>query len=229
MITFYTATGRYVLRKDEQGLQYPVVITHRGESILDVQEMIIWSCLLWKVSTYDELKNEYCTQSRNAHICGEYALDHYLNRLQQRGLVVSGKDYVGIDAVYNLLSRLYVIPMADSLTAKIGAFISLSFQGVPLRITKNIFRRTDLTENENQVLAIARQQMMSTAELIQCVQLGVTDVSTDDKLLEALYSDETTTGDNIHIPSRFAPAQQPVLQAVANLYLKKQVMFDQAF
>lgn len=228
MITFYTAIGRYVLRRDEQGLQYPVVITHRGENILDVQEMIIWSCLLWKVSTYDELKNEYCTQSRNAHICGEYSLDHYLNRLQQRGLVVSGKDYVGIDAIYDLLSRLYVIPITDSLLAKIGAFISLTIRGVPLRITSNIFRSTQLSENESQVLSIARQQMMSTSELIQCVQLGVTDVSTDDKLLEALYSDETTTSDNIHIPSRFAQKQQPVLQAVANLYLKKQIMFEKA-
>lgn len=229
MITLYTAVGRYVLRKDDQGKQYPVVITHGNESILDIPEMIIWSSLLWKVSTYDELRGEYLEKSRSSQVSGQYALDHYLNRLQQRGLIVSGMDYVGIDAVYNLLSRLYVIPMTDSLLAKIGAFIGMSFQGVPLRVTKNIFRSTKLSESEKQVLSIARQQMMSTAELIRCVELGVTDVSTDNKLLEAVYSDEDTSSDNIHISSRFVAAQQQVLQAVANLYLKKQVLFEKAF
>lgn len=229
MITFYTAVGRYILRKDEQGNQYPVVITHGNENILGIPETIIWSSLLWKVSTYDELKNEYLVKSKSAQISGQYDLDHYLNRLQQRGLIVSGKDYVGIDAIYNLLSRLYVIPITESILAKVGVFIGLAFRGVPLRITRNIFRRTELSENERQVLAIARQQMMSTAELIQCVQIGVVDVSTDDKLLNALYADEKTSSDNIHIPSRFAVAQQPVLQAVANLYLKKLVLFEKAF
>lgn len=229
MITLYTAVGRYVLRKDSQGNQYPVVITHGNESILDVPEMIIWSSLLWKISTYDELRHEYLEKSRSAQISGQYALDHYLNRLQQRGLVVSGKDYVGIDAVYNLISRLYVIPMTDSMLAKITAFIGLSFKGTPLRITKNIFLRTKLSENEKQVILLARQQMMSTAELIQCVQGGISDVSTEDKLLEAIYSDGDTSSDNIQISSRFAMAQQQVLQAVANLYLKKQVLFEKAF
>lgn len=229
MITFYTAVGRYMLRRDEQGHQYPVVITHGNESILGIQEMIIWSCLLWKVSTYEELKAEYLTNAKTAHISGEDAFDSYLNRLLIRELIVSGKDYVGIDAIYNLLSRLYVIPLADSLLVKTAAFLHLMLQGTPLRIAKTIFRRPKLSQHESQVLAMARQQMMSTAELIQCIQLGVTDVDTDDKLLAALYSDETTSSDNIHIISRFSQAQQPVLQAVANLYLKRQVMFEKAY
>lgn len=228
MITFYTAVGRYVLRRDNEGRQYPVVITHGNESLLDVQEMIIWSSLLWKVSTYDELKNEYLAKSRSAQVSGQYALDHYLNRLQQRGLIVSGKDYVGVDALYDLLSRLNVIAVSDSLIAKIAAFLMFSFRGVPLRVTKKIFFRTKLSDDESQVLSLARQQIMSTAELIQCVELGVTDISTEDKLVEALYSDDTTTGANIHITSRFAAAREPVLQAVANLYLQKQVLFEKA-
>ena len=229
MITFYTAVGRYILRDDDQGNRYPVVITHGNENILNVPEMHIWSSLLWRVSTYDELKQEYLAKTGSSQVSGQYDLDHYLNRLQQRGLVASGRDYVAIDAVYNLLSRLYVIPQTDSLFVKLCAFIDMSFRGVPLYITKNIFRRTQMSECERRVLHIARQQMMSTAELIQCVQLGVTDVRTDNTLLEALYSDEDTSSDNIHISSRFAAAQQPVLQAVANLYLKKQVLFEKAF
>lgn len=229
MITFYTAVGRYVLRKDDQGQQYPEVITHGNGSILNVAEMIIWSSLLWKVSTYDELKSEYMEKSRSGNVSGQYDFDHYLNRLQQRGLVVSGRDYVGVDAIYNLFSRLYVIPITSSMLAKIIAFIGLSFKGVPLRITKNIFRSDNLSQDERQVLQIARQQMLSTAELIRCVQLGVTDVRTNDQLLNAIYADEDTNSDNINISSRFTEAQRPVLQAVANLYLKKQILLEKAF
>lgn len=226
MIKFYTAVGRYVLRRDDHGIQYPLVIAGGRECELDIQEMIIWSSLLWKIRTYDELKADYLKQARTAHVCLEAPFDGYINRLLQRGLIVSGMDYVGIDAVYALLSRLYVVPITDSLTAKLAAFVSLTFRGVPFRITKNIFKRERLTDVEAQVMDIARQQMMSTAELIRCVQRGIGDVDTEDKLVEALYSDADTTDENIHIASRFEDLQPAVVEAVANLYLKKLLLFE---
>lgn len=228
MIKFYTAVGRYVLRKDDQGIQYPLVIAGDRECALDIQEMIIWSSLLWKIRTYDELKADYSKQAVSAHVCLEAPFDSYIHRLLQRGLIVSGSDYVGIDALYALLSRLYIIPITDSFTAKLGAFINLTFQGVPFRITSKIFKKEKLTANEEEVLYIARQQMMSTAELIRCVQLGESDVDTEDKLVDVLYSDADTTGDNIHIASRFEDVQPPVLRAVSNLYLKKMILFEKA-
>ena len=70
--------------------------------------------------------------------------------------------------------------------------------------------------------------MMSTAGLIRCVQLGESDGGTEDKLVDILYSDADTTGDNIHIASRFEEVQPSVLEAVANLYLKKMILFEKA-
>ena len=228
MIKFYTAVGRYVLRKDDQGIQYPLVIAGDRECELDIQEMIIWSSLLWKIRTYDELKADYSKQALSAHVCLEAPFDGYINRLLQRGLIVSGSDYVGIDALYALFSRLYIMPIADSFVAKLGAFINLTLQGVPFRITSKIFQREKLTEDEEEVLYITRQQMMSTAELIRCVQLGEREVGTEDKLVEVLYSDADTTGDNIHIASRFEEVQPSVLEAVAGLYMKKMILFEKA-
>ena len=43
------------------------------------------------------------------------------------------------------------------------------------------------------VMALSRQALLSTAELINCAELGVRDISTDEKLMDALYNDEDTT------------------------------------
>ena len=229
MITFFAAIGRYHLEVDRRGVTYPVIVTYGGkESIPDIQEMVIWSSLLWRIQTYDELKETYLREAEKMKICSEASFDHYINRLQQRGLIVEGKDIVGVDAVYNLLSRLYIVPITDSWLAKVAAFIKMTFEGTPLRVTCKIFRRTILSPDESMVIGIARQQLMSTAEIIRCLEKGVSKLHSEEELVDRLYDDEATTSDNIDISSRSLRKKMPVVQAVANLYLKKQIIFEKA-
>lgn len=75
-------------------------------------------------------------------------------------------------------------------------------------------------------MALSRQALLSTAELIKCVEVGVSDISSDEKLLDALYSDTDTTSDNIGDMMRGARYQVPVTMAVANLYLRKQIILE---
>ena len=67
---------------------------------------------------------------------------------------------------------------------------------------------------------------MSTAELIECAEVGVRDISTDEKLMDALYNDDDTTCDNIADMMLTAKSREWVTVAVANLYLRKQVIFE---
>lgn len=46
--------------------------------------------------------------------------------------------------------------------------------------------------------------------------------------METLYDDDYTTSDNIQWEMRYTDSAQPVTLAVANLYLRKQITFDQA-
>lgn len=227
MITFYTAVGRYELHSGENGNRYPVVILNNKEYILDLQEMIIWSSLMWKIHILDELRAIFYKKEREAHILGELSFEEYIDKLEKKGLIVSGCDYVGIDALYNLLSKLYIVPVTGNLFTKVSAFLHLTFvRGVPFRVTKNIFIKDKLTSDEKLVLALTRQALLSTAELIKCMQKGATDLSSNDKVMDTLYDDEITTCDNIGIFSRFFVEQQSVLQAVSNLYLKKLILFE---
>lgn len=75
-------------------------------------------------------------------------------------------------------------------------------------------------------MALSRQALLSTAELIKCAELGVRDVSTDEKLMDVLYNDDTTTSDNIPDMMLVAKSREYVTAAVANLYLRKQIIFQ---
>lgn len=227
MITFYTAVGRYELKKTLDGTQYPVVFVNDREHMLDIQEMILWSSLMWSIKTMPELEKEFYLKEREAHVLGEMNCIDYLNRLEQRGLIVSGHDYVGIDALYNLLSNLYIVPATGSLLTKLAAVVHLTVvKKLPFRVAKNIFTHDKLTANEKQVMHLSKQALLSTAELIKCVELNANNVSSNDKVLELLYSDDATTCDNIGSITRFSEKRQPVLEAVANLYLKKLILFE---
>lgn len=69
---------------------------------------------------------------------------------------------------------------------------------------------------------------LSTAELIRCAERGVPDTSSDLQMLDLLYGDQETTSDNIVSEMRTAAACQSVTVAVANLYLRKQIIFERA-
>lgn len=89
-----------------------------------------------------------------------------------------------------------------------------------------VFLRDRRNTRETQVMALAKQALLSSAELVKCAELGVTDVSSDEKLMDALYNDEDTTSDNIGALMQAAESREPVTVAIANLYLRKQIVLE---
>lgn len=66
-------------------------------------------------------------------------------------------------------------------------------------------------------MALSRQALLSTAELVKCAEVGVRDISTDEKLMDALYNDDDTTSDNIADMMLTAESRERVTVAIANL------------
>ncbi len=75
-------------------------------------------------------------------------------------------------------------------------------------------------------MALSRQALVSTAELIKCAEVGTTDISTDEKLMDALIDDDYTSSDSLVFEMLQAEQRIPVTMAVANLYLRKQIIFE---
>ena len=83
-----------------------------------------------------------------------------------------------------------------------------------------------LRRYEKRVLALSRKALLSTAELVKCVEAGVTDFASSDQVIDALYNDEDTTSENISYLMLHANSRASVTLAVANLCLGKQIIFE---
>jgi len=227
MVTFYTALGRYELRNTQEG-SHPVVILNHREHCLSIQEMIIWSSLIWSVYNYDELANIFHQKEREAHVLGDAEFDDYIARLERRGLISSGKGYTAIEALYALVSKLYIVPLSESLWTKVGAFFHLTFRRhIPFSVTKKIFADPQLCPEEKSLLSLTRQAALTTEDLIRCVDSKSTDISNESKLMAALYPDGIPAASSRNeFTGMTSPNRISVTQNIVNLYLHKQILFE---
>lgn len=225
--TYYTAVGNMRRISNGPGKVYPVIVINQKEYPVDLQEMTVWTALCWHLLDKQQLADRYSALSAG-NCYTQRTLESCIARLETRGLIVSGSGETDFDALYDLLSGLYVVPLSRSPMLRIAAFARLLVQGVPFSKAKILLQPEPKPDNkqEAQVMALSRQALLSTVELIKCVEVGVTDISTDEKLLNALYFDEHTTCDNLPILMQNANSKIPITLAIANLYLRKQIIFE---
>ena len=225
--TYYTALGHFQRRSNGLGRSYPVIIINQKEYCVDIQEMALWTALNWRLLDFTQIEAEYHKLDRDCAIPALRTLENCLGRLCTRGLVASGTGGTDFETLYDLLGGLYVSPLSESLPLRLAAFLKLTLlKGVPIFKARELFQKDRPSEEEAQVMALSRQALLSTAELIKCVELGVRDISTDEKLMDALYNDEDTTSDNIADMMLTAKSRERITAAVANLYLRKQIIFQ---
>lgn len=225
--TYYTAVGNFQRRTDGQGRSYPVILINQKEYYVDIQEMALWTALNWRLLDFGQVQAEYEKLAQGGSIPARRTLEDCLGRLVTRGLAASGSGETDFEALYDLLSGLYVVPLSESFPLRLAAFFKLTvFRSVPISRAWGLFRRDRPSEREAQVMALSRQALLSTAELIKCAEVGARDVTTDEKLMDALYNDDDTTTSNIADMMLAAKSREWVTEAVANLYLRKQIIFE---
>lgn len=149
-----------------------------------------------------------------------------LNRLETRGLIAHGTGDTDFDALYDLLGELYVVPVAESFSLRLATFAKLLLDGVPFSKARQLFQKDKPNEREAQVMALSRQALLSTAELIKCAEVGATDISSEEKLMDVLIDSDYTSSDSIAFEMLRAKQLVPITTAVANLYLRKQIIFE---
>ena len=224
--TLYTAIGHFQRSTTEKG-SYPIVVVKGQEYMLDLQEMILWTCLSWRILSLEQLRPLYLQKVESLEVLISRSFEAGVARLVTRGLVASGSGDTDYDALYDMLAGLFVVPVSSSFPLRVLAFLKLTLRGhVPISRARRLFQADRPNAEERRVLDLSRQALLSTAELIKCVETGTYDVSSDDKLLSALYDDLGTTTQNIMYLMRDKPSAQPTVTAVANLYLRQQIVFQ---
>ena len=225
----YTAVGKFHVKGSIGSMRCPLVTIGGREFILDMQEMMLWTVLNWRILTEDEIYLLYEKKVQETGFMSARSAEECVRRLVQRGLIAKGSGDTGADALYDLLSELYVIPISENLFLRMISFIRLTlFSRLPYSVTKKIFSKDKRNDSEKKVMRLANRAILSTAEIIKCIDQNVLSFTTDEDLLDVLYHDEYTTSDNIAYAVRSLPQCRPVITSIANLYLRKQIIFERS-
>lgn len=225
--TLYTALGHFRCRHDK-GRRYPVILMDHREFGMDPQEMTLWTALCWRLTDRQRTEDFYEQLSNGMELFPRRSFSDCLDRLVTRGLVAKGSGTTDFDALYDLLGGLYVVPVSSSLPLKVVTFLKLLCSGTAPGAATALFRRDRRTEPERYIMTLSRCTPLSTAELVRCVECDVPSVTNSQQMLTLLYGDQETTSDNIVSEMRTAAVCQSVTAAVANLYLRKQIIFERA-
>ena len=227
MKELYTAVGIFKLKNQGKNNVYPTVILSGNECRLDVQEMMIWSALNWRITDDKKLYTYYSEQKKKSGVVFSRSYTDTLNRLIVRGLVACGRGENGEEALYDLISGLYIIPLYQSPFIRIISFLRMVFIfKLPYEKAKVLFERDKKNKNERRVMKLAFSAPMSTAEIVKCIDKNIDFILNEDDVVEFLYDDKFTTSENIAENVRGLSSVRTVLTAVSNLYLRRQILFE---
>lgn len=224
----YTAVGRFTRQNSGlHGRSYPMILLGGKEYPVDLQEMSLWTTLNWRIARWEDIGTQYEKIIAATGLDTKRSWEDCAKRLLTRGLLVSGCGNTEYDALYDLLGALSIIPASGSVWLRCLSFFKLTcFAHVPFASACQLFRKDQRTDYEKRVMALAGQMLLSTAEIIQCVDHDLYRIRNDRTLLDSLYADDITTSDNIVSSAKSSRNCGPVTLAVANLYLRQQIIFE---
>ncbi len=227
MYHFYTAAGRIQTIGHIGDQKCPLVILGSKEYILDIQEMMLWTILNWRILDSQEAEALYTAKAKEVGYDTHRTFDQCLQRLVLRGLAAEGSGETAQMALYNLLSELYVVHISENIFLRAISFVKLTLiNRVPFSVAKKLLGADKRSPDEKKVIQLARQSLLSTAEIIKCVECNALAFQSEEQLVDTLYHDDITTCDNLAATTQAMSACRPVLTAVANLYLRKQIIFE---
>jgi len=228
-LKLFTAAGRFVHKRDSEGQAYPVIILGSREYLVDPQEFMIWINSNWRICRWEEIGKYYAASAAEAGYHNDRSWQDCTNRLLVRGLLVYGTGETKYDALYDLLSSMYIIPARGRIILRLYVVTKLALQRrASFGTAKRLFRTFSHTQSEKQILKLAKQALISTAEVICCMEKGIKNIRNEYGLIDAVYTDSETNSDNISQTVKSYRCCQDALEAIANLYVSQQLIFDRA-
>lgn len=147
MTKYYTSVGRFMYPSDGQGNLNPAVLVNSKECLLDPQELIIWTSLSWRFLKYEEIGKYYEKELKTLDYINDRSWQKCLERLMVRGLVVCGGGETDYDAIYDLLSPLYILPLTSNLPIRLFTYMKLRlFQHIPASEVRQLIQRDSKTK-----------------------------------------------------------------------------------
>ena len=226
MKMLYTANGRYIRCCTEEGTR-PVIIVCEKEYEVDVQEFMLWSILNWRILREEEIGSFYEKMASSTNVTIHRSWQDCVQRLLVRGLIVAGTGDTEYDALYDLLACRFIIPIGAAWPLRILSFFKLTFlEGISWKITRACSTLMPRSSCERRSFALPGKLPLSCAEIIKCVEMDIHRLKDGYDVLDKLYDDNDLNCDNFAQAVREYHCSREVITAVANLYLRQQIMID---
>ena len=221
MVEYFVTKGKLVVRNNE-----PLVVLEGEAKTLSQSEFILWTSLHWNVMDKESLKAEFERRMRKYRFDLDVAFEWTLNGLKEKDLIVSKSDYLAVDALYNLVKDLYVVPLGTVNKFKRAMMFMYMFfiQGIPLYKCRESMCDFELKDIEKQIIGFSKRLKVSGAELIRINDKDLWNIKSEDDIVPLAYEEHEDL-DSIGNFTRFSKDKNKVLEAIVNLYLKKQIVF----
>ena len=221
MVEYFVTKGKLVERNNEQ-----IVVVDGDEIALSQAEFILWTSLHWNILNKESLEAEFSRRMKKYGLYGDVSFEQTLARLKTRGLVASKSDYLAVDALYNLVKDLYVVPLGTVNAIKRALmFVLMRIKGVPYEKCRETLEDFNLKGLERQIVGFSKKIKVTGAELIRISNKDLWDIKSEDYIVPLVY-EEHEDMDSIGNITRFSKDKNKVLGAIVNLYLKKQIVFE---
>lgn len=221
MVEYFVTKGKLVLKNE-----VPLVVADRNEKALSQIEFILWTSLHWKILNKESLEVEFSRRMNKYHMHGDVSFEQTLVRLKNRGLIASKSDYLAADALYNLLKDLYVVPFGTvNVIKRAFTFILMFIKGAPLDKCREAMDNFKVSELEKRIITFSKRIKVSGAEIIRINDKNLWDIKSEENIAPLAYEGNEDMN-NIGNYTRFSENKTEVLEAIVNLYLKKQIIFE---
>ena len=222
MVEYFVTKGKLVVRNGA-----PLVVLDGEEKALSQVEFILWTSLHWNILNKGSLEEEFDKRMRKYNLNLDVSFEQMLNRLKNRGLIAGKSDYLAVDALYNLVKDLYVVPLGTvNKFKKAIMFLYMFFiQGIPLDKCRETMCDFELKDIEKQIIGFSKRLKVSGAELIRINDKDLWNIKSEDDIVPLAYEEHEDL-DSIGNFTRFSKDKNKVLEAIVNLYLKKQIVFE---
>ena len=221
MVEYFVTKGKLVVKNNK-----PFVVADGEEKALSQIEFIFWTSLHWNVMNKESLNAEFGRRMKKYGLYGDVSFEKTLARLKTRGLVASKSDYLAVDALYNLIKDLYVVPLGTVNAIKRAFMFSLMLiNGVPFDECREAMDGFNLNCLEKKIVIFSKRLKVSGAELIRISDKNLWDIKSEEDIVPLAYEEHEDMG-TLGNYTRFSKDKNKVLEAIGNLYLKKQIVFE---
>ena len=176
--------------KTKTNEDYLTVQGRKGVFRLTQQEEALWSVLSHGPLDPIQMEAKYNILIDRSDIREDTSVDHCLGHLRKLGLVVSGEGDVPLEARYNAMRDVLVVPFPETLPKRVHvAAHLLACRSAAFTDVKALFPHRRPTDLDAEILTLISHTPLTVAQLIMLVECKTWSAETIEGAIECLKQD----------------------------------------